>query len=340
MDSIILSDDKILIGGNLTNYNGVTQYFLTKLNTDGSIDNTFNTSFNSSVSALDEQPDGKILAGGYFTNFSGSSQNFTIRLNIDGSKDTSFNIGTGFNSTVRTIKYHPNNKILIGGNYTTFSGVTNNRFIMLNSNGSKDTGFTIGTGFNALVLCTNIQQDGKIICCGSFTSYSGVTQNRITRLNQDGTIDTGFTIGTGFNAGVFKIEFQSDGKIICIGNFTTYNGVPQKYICRLNTNGTLDTTFYNQSSGLTNQGRTVLVLDDDKLIVGGLFTKNILKLDKNGYIYNEFNINGSGFNNQVQKIVKTIDNKILVGGRFTTYNGELYNYIIKLNQNGSSSTIN
>ena len=69
--------------------------------------------------------------------------NFTIRLNIDGSKDTSFNIGTGFNSTVRTIKYHPNNKILIGGVFTNYNSIPYKYFCQLDENGLYDSGFTI-----------------------------------------------------------------------------------------------------------------------------------------------------------------------------------------------------
>lgn len=339
MDIFMTSDDKILCGGNLTAYNGVNQYYLTRLNTDGSLDTSFNTSFNSSVSTIDEQPDGKILVGGYFTSFSGSSQNFAIRLNSNGSKDNTFNIGTGFNATVRIVKYHPDNKILVGGNYTTFSGITTNRIIMLNSDGTRDTGFNIGTGFNGLVLTVYIQTDNKILIGGAFTTYSGITSNRIIRLNTDGTIDTGFTIGTGFDSSIFEFNIQSNGKIICVGNFTTYNGISQKYICRLNIDGSLDTSFNNQNIGVQPQGRTLLILDDDKILVGGTFTKNIIKLDKDGFIYNEFNINGSGFNNQLVSLNKTSDNKILCGGRFTTYNGESYKHIIKLNQNGSSNTI-
>jgi hypothetical protein len=42
--------------------------------------------------------------------------------------------------------------------------------------------------------------DGKIIATGSFTSYNGISANRIIRLNYDGTIDSSFVYGTGFNS--------------------------------------------------------------------------------------------------------------------------------------------
>jgi hypothetical protein len=39
-----------------------------------------------------------------------------------------------------------------------------------------------------------VQSDGKILVGGSFTSYNGVARNNIVRLNNDGTLDTTFTV--------------------------------------------------------------------------------------------------------------------------------------------------
>jgi hypothetical protein len=50
-------------------------------------------------------------------------------------------------------------------------------------------------GFNAAVSTFVKQTDGKIVAAGSFTNYRGVMKNYIVRLNTDGTIDTGFSIG-------------------------------------------------------------------------------------------------------------------------------------------------
>jgi hypothetical protein len=76
------------------------------------------------------------LAGGGFTTFTGTTQNRLIRLNSDGSKDTSFNIGTGFDNTVSSIAIQTDGKILVGGNFTTYQGVSSLRNILLNSDGS------------------------------------------------------------------------------------------------------------------------------------------------------------------------------------------------------------
>ena len=52
------------------------------------------------------------------------------------------------------------------------------------------------------------------------------------------------------NSGVFSIAVQTDGKILIGGFFTTLNGgtVTRNRIARLNTDGTVDTTFNPNAS--------------------------------------------------------------------------------------------
>ena len=87
-------------------------------------------------------------------------------------------------------------------------------------------------GFNGTVSAIATQTDGKILVGGSFTSYKGVTENRIIRLNSDGTKDNSFNTGTGFDATVYTIEIQADGKILVGGNFSSYNGDLENFIIR------------------------------------------------------------------------------------------------------------
>ncbi|HBB03384.1 TPA: hypothetical protein DCZ39_00545 [Patescibacteria group bacterium] len=65
----------------------------------------------------------------------------------------------------------------------------------MNSDGTLDSAFTAGGSFNGTVKTILVQSDGKILVGGIFTSYNGTTANYITRINSDGTIDTGFNVG-------------------------------------------------------------------------------------------------------------------------------------------------
>ena len=93
--------------------------------------------------------------------------------------------------------------------------------------------------------------------------------NYIIRLNSDGTRDTTFRVGNGFNGYINSIDLQSDGKVIVGGNFYDncyYDNTLCNNIVRLNTDGSLDSTF---GFGVNNEVRYVLVQPDDKILVGG-----------------------------------------------------------------------
>ena len=78
--------------------------------------------------------------------------------------------------------------------------------------------------FNGKVYAIATQADGKILVGGNFNSYNGATANNIICLNADGTNDTSFITGTGFDNGIYAIATRADGKILVGGDFTEYNG--------------------------------------------------------------------------------------------------------------------
>jgi uncharacterized delta-60 repeat protein len=302
------------------------------------------TGFNNFINTIAVQSDGKILVGGFFSLYNGVPKNNIIRLNTDYTVDDSFVINDGFNIVVYTISLQPDGKILAGGLFTSYDGLSSNRIIRLNTDGSVDGSFVIGTGFNNFVYSTELQSDGKILVGGGFASYSGVISSRIIRLNTNGSVDNSFVIGTGFNSTVNTIALQPDGKILVGGNFTSYSGVSKNGIVRLNTNGSIDTSFVIGTGFTISNANTIVLQSDGKILVGGGFTSysgvsrnRIIRLNTDGSVDNSFVI-GTGFVNSVQTISLQSDGKILVGGDFTSYSGVSANRIIRLNTNGSVDT--
>jgi uncharacterized delta-60 repeat protein len=270
---VLQPDGKILVGGYFNAYNGqfITGFGLTRLNEDGSIDTGFITgSFSDEVYSIALQPNGGIIVGGRFTGFFGELVNRIVRLNPDGSLDTGFTTGSGFNNDVNSIAIQGDGKILVGGNFTQYDGQPVGRIARLNGDGSLDTLFDTGIGFNSVVQSIALQGDGKILVVGNFTQYSGQSVSRIARLNEDGSLDTGFSTGTGFNQPVLSIAIQGDGKILAGGFFTQYNGQPAGQIARLNEDGSLDTSF-DTGSGFNGSVRSIALQGDGKILVGGQF---------------------------------------------------------------------
>jgi len=157
--------------------------------------------FDNIVYCVPVQADGKMLAGGAFTSYNGASHNRLIRLNADGTPDAGFATGTGFSGNVNTVAVQADGKVLVGGGFGSYNnGTTANSLVRLNADGSRDAIFATGTGFNSDVNSVAVQADGKLLVGGNFTSYNGTTgQNRLIRLNADGTRDASFTTGTGFD---------------------------------------------------------------------------------------------------------------------------------------------
>jgi uncharacterized delta-60 repeat protein len=279
----IQPDGKILLGGDFGTFNGVALTRMARLNANGTLDTAFNTNLgstgNTTPNSMVVQVDGKIMVGGWFGGWTGTPADRIMRLNANGTLDSSFmsNAGTGANNIVRTVAIQPDGKILIGGDFTTFNGVTVNRIVRLNANGTLDSSFmsNAGTGANNTVNAIAIQPDGKILVGGIFTTFNGVAANRIVGLSADGTRDTAFTtnINTGFNGIVYSIAIQPDGKILVVGSFTTFRGLATRAVARLNANGTSDNAFrLNTGTGSPNTIFSVAIQSDGKILLGGSFT--------------------------------------------------------------------
>lgn len=229
----VLSNGKILIGGDFATYNGTSRNLIARLNADGTLDTSFlGNGVNGTVYAIVEQSNGKILIGGGFDTYDGTSRNFIARLNADGTLDTSFNPGNGPSDRVLVIAVQPDGKILVGGRFTTYDGTSRNNITRLNANGSLDMSFDPGTGADNVNFMVGgtvhtivVQSDGDILIGGAFASYNGTARNRIARLNAEGVLDPSFNPNAGPDQTVVSIVVQSDGKVIVAGT-TGPDGMP------------------------------------------------------------------------------------------------------------------
>ncbi len=354
----VQGDGKVIIGGAFTTVNGTTQNRIARLNSDGALDTGFGnglTGANNTVRAVAVQGDGKVIIGGDFTTVNGTTRGGIARLNSDGSLDTGFGNGlAGADGPVYAVAVQGDGKVLIGGGFTTINGTTRNHIARLNSDGALDTGFGNGlAGANSIVYAVAVQGDGKVLIGGNFTSVNGTTQNRIARLNSNGSLvnsngalDTGFGNGlAGANSSVYAVAVQGDGKVIIGGAFTTVNGTNRGSIARLNSDGSLDTSFGNGLAGANDGVYAVAVQGDGKVLIGGFFTTvngttrtRIARLNSDGSVDTSFGNGLAGANSTVLAVAVQGDGKVLIGGGFSTVNGTNRGSIARLNSDGSVDT--
>jgi uncharacterized delta-60 repeat protein len=188
-DIEILDNNDIIIAGNFNQYNNINVNRIIALNSDGSIDNSYNfgNGANNSILDITIQLDQKIVLAGFFNQFNGSNTNRICRLNTDGSLDAMFNSGTGFpnNSYIWETYIKEDGKILVGGEFNSYNGVNRRSLIQLNNDGSVDMNFDTGIGFGPLFTRVNsliILENEQILVGGSFTSFNGQTAPHYCRL--------------------------------------------------------------------------------------------------------------------------------------------------------------
>jgi hypothetical protein len=257
---------------------------------------------------------------------------------------------TGSNNTVYCAVVDNSGSIYIGGNFTSYSGSTANYITKLTPSGSIDTSFNTGVGFNSGVSVIRFDSSGSLYVGGTFTTYSGSTVNRIVKINPDGTRDTSFNMGAGFNSNVEDIQFDSTGSLYVGGAFTTYSGSGTTCITKLKTDGTKDATFITSSGTVNSTVRTIAVDNVDNIYIGGAFTQTgslansaryILKMYATGGVDTSFALGAAGtsnaFENQVYSILyKPTTNTIIVGGQFTTWKGVANTYLTELSATGTA----
>jgi uncharacterized delta-60 repeat protein len=251
--------------------------------------------------------------------------------------DTAFNPNlTSGGSGARKFVQQPDGKIVFAGFFATVGGVTRENMARLNLDYTLDTFNPVP---NSTVRDVFLRPDGRMLIGGDFTQVGGIAQNHLALLNADGTLNTTITYTAG--AAVYAFADQSDGKVIAVGNFTTFMGAGGiNYVARINANGTRDTGYNPGANALV---RDVAVQSDGKAVVVGDFTSivstartRIARLNADGTLDTSYAPDIPA--GSVSSVVIQPDGKAIIGGTFTSVNGTTRNRIGRLNTDGTLDT--
>ena len=345
-----------MIGGTFDRINGSSRNRIARLNPDGTLDTTFSlgngsgTVFLSSgfqVTTINLQPDGKILVGGTQISTGSLTSSSLVRLNADGSYDDSFALAESLtNRTATAVALRSDGKILF-----SYTGLDASRFFTggisrLNADGSLDTTFSFG--LTPVIESIVPLPDGKVLAGGPFFFgfiNSGTGQNEfyygLIRLNEDGSLDSGFRAGfvsneVGFTS-VYSVAVQPDGQILAGGRLITGSSPTPFGVARLNPTGTIDATFQLHPISSTNEiarVEKILLLSNGKILTGGRFNNfggasnaNVARLNSNGAVDAAFQANTDKV---VLDIARQPDGKVLIGGAFDLANGTPRTYLARL----------
>lgn len=198
-------EDVLWVGGTFNS--GSLTGSLAKINTDGIIEEVYGASSTdaSNITTIDKTSDGYLILGGYFRDWDGTSVNKTgvLKVDLSGSIDGTFGtsgcvaISGSVFKAVNVVKVDSNDDIYVGGNFSEIGGLSRNGIVRLNSNGSIDNGYNVGTGATSgsvnvrAIQDIQIDDEGKVWLTDMF-EYSGSYSPGVVRTNTNGTVHTAF----------------------------------------------------------------------------------------------------------------------------------------------------
>jgi uncharacterized delta-60 repeat protein len=371
---------KVTVNGNVAESSFFTYTTSGSGGTSCPLDNTFGTNgkvylsqeYHVEYTALAVQSDNKIIGVGYKSPQAfESNTTFVTRRLSNGTLDTDFNstgvLKTGFGSVYEfcyTALLDANENIVIAGSANGSYAIA--RFL---PNGQFDNSFSedgkqilsFGEGIGSSIKKILLQSDGKIVAIGE--AYGGSSfEFSAARFNTNGTLDASF--GTDGKA-VIPIDnlndfghdavLQADGKIVIAGRTTnTTTGEFAAALVRLNSNGTLDTSFGNNGKVNTLKNSYVfaeaVALDaNGKIVVTGHSDGSmiVLRYNSNGSLDTTFGNSGytiTNFDGQgsAKACAIALDNsgKIIIGGYGYEpgLGGLFHSAIARFNTNGTLDT--
>jgi uncharacterized delta-60 repeat protein len=332
------------------------------------------------------QTDGKIVVAGSVQQGTGDYAWLIWRYNPDGTLDNSFGSsgligiefpadgGTTLDARANAVVIQADGKIVVGGYSETVTTGKDMTIVRLTTNGVIDTSFDADGIWNRptrlagedQVTALAVQPDGQIVLAGWRTATAPDTEFIVTRLSTAGVIDgnidmnIAFDLGNGNTDKANAVAIQADGKILVAGSATTSSFGTDMAVARINTNGSLDTTFDGDGrlslrfvDGVFFDSATGLAIQSDgKILIGGsgqLSAANaidfgFIRLNTNGSYDTTFdtdgkqtaNFDGNDIPNAM--VVQTDGKIVLAGTSIPIGSTDSDPLLVRVNSNGSLDT--
>lgn len=266
-DVEVQTDNKVLVVGGFTNVGGESRVAIARLNSNGTLDNSFNPVLTRepgwspaggpTLEKVRVLSNNKILISGRFDYVNSVRRSGIAILNSDGTLDTSFNAQLDFNPNIVGFDVFDNNDIIFCG-LLSRSGLNN--ILKVDSFGNIDTSFgkysiPAGTGS---ILGVKIKDNENILFYGNYqqiryapfdgnlaeATYKNIPY--INKVNAIGEIDESFNIGelTDYlTPYIVEADYTSDNRIIITGRFSSINGHQTDHVAIINNSGVVDTSF-------------------------------------------------------------------------------------------------
>lgn len=221
-----------------------------------------------SINGLTVAADGSVVVAGHFSSVNGVPASGVVRLLSGGNVDLTFSSTLSYAGSVRSLQ---DGKYLVSGTLTGSNYPQ--KIFRLNADGSADGTYSPAGSIHHLSLGhISIGQSDQSLFFAEQTSPVPYQITKFFRLNANGSEDATFAPNIGNYGTVHTIANASNGKLVVGGEFNSINGIAGRTVARINSNGSVDTTF-NAGIGFSRVPSQVVVQSHDKVIAVGNFGK-------------------------------------------------------------------
>ena len=336
----IQSDGKVIAVGPFTTYNGFAANGIVRINTDGSIDQSFDTGTGflapTTVAGVPESvsiaPDGSIYVVGQMTSYNGQIVSGIVKLDSTGILDTTFSTNLGRVGGRIFAVTATNSYVIFGGS--------------VNGVGSTTTPVSI-TGITRTGTSNTYTAASHGYTVGDVVSITGVSS--ATPAHHNVTLPI-----IAADANTFTVSGSDGGAYSSGGQVTKMVAVGR--IAKASANGTLDSTFNsNIGTGFSNDNLSYVFglafQSSDGLIVTGSFDllngtsipTGISRIGtdgtRNSTASTTFHSNaGTGLIGYGTNVVQDSQGRLILAGSFSGFNGVSSSRLVKVNADGSRDT--
>ncbi|HPO09275.1 MAG TPA: hypothetical protein PLZ55_11450, partial [bacterium] len=350
---------KFVVAGTVEGSGGTDDFCAARFNSNGSLDTSFySTGWAPAIdfSGSYDRPggvavysggthDGKVVVVGS-ANISSKDNLAVVRYNADGSLDTTFGSSGLFSALIGGTSSYWTDVVIDSSNKIYVVGTISSNLsaiVRLNENGGLDTSFStdgiqtvnVSTAGSQMEGFVSVALSGSSIWAGGWAcDTSGDNWYQIVKFDTSGNLDTSFSgdgilmlsVNTGSHGNGF-IAVQTDGKVLIGGYADDTNNVRDFGIARVNTDGSLDTTFSGDGKVLVDVGGSsdelygLAVQSDGKIVaVGVAYDFGIVRLNSDGSLDTTFGNGGKNLyelgddDRPYAGVVIQSDGKIVSGG--------------------------
>ncbi|AMM50675.1 hypothetical protein TH61_05085 [Rufibacter sp. DG15C] len=319
INTLALQNNRILVGGAITNIATYVAKSVMRLHLDGTLDVAFSPSPKTTFGVCKSmvvQPDNSIIIGGSLNKVEEVLNKGISKLDPEGNVQQSFVPDVKTHMLVEQVYVQKDGKLIVTGPFKFVNNTRVNMAARLNPDGSLDPTFTFGHLIGGSYPMA--MQGDKIILLSP-------TESNLMRINYNGEEDPTFIKTPSISAQYLAVG--PDGKIAVAGYI---NG---KRFARLHANGTIDENF-NAASNVTFSAQTIALQADGKILAGrwasGNFVQNpndfVMRFNADGSLDESFSIGAgpAGKNPNavlINSIVPDPNGNMLVAGQFDSFDG-------------------